>query len=224
LRTPLASMKSVIETLRGGAVHNEKAAREFLALADGEVDRLVQMVEELLELSRIESGDVPLTRRPVDLAAALARAVERLRVRAERQGLRLTLQVAPGLPPITGDAERLERVAVNLIQNALNFTPAGGSINVSACREDGAVTVRVRDTGVGIAPEDLPRIFERFYKADRVRGPKDAGLAGGGTGLGLAIVKHTVEAHGGRVSVESRMGEGATFTVTVPLSMPSKAD
>jgi two-component system phosphate regulon sensor histidine kinase PhoR len=180
------------------------------------VDRLVQLMEELLELSRIESGEVPLARQPVEMAAVLAKAIERLRPQAEKQGLNLTLEVAPNLPPIVGDAERLERVAVNLIHNALKFTPAGGSIHVSADFVGGAVTVKVSDTGVGIAPEDLPRIFERFYKADRARGI-------GGTGLGLAVVKHTVEAHGGTVSVQSELGHGSTFSFSVPAaSLPPK--
>jgi two-component system phosphate regulon sensor histidine kinase PhoR len=216
LRTPLASIKSVIETLQSGALEDREAAQDFLSRADAEVDRLVQLVEELLELSRIESGEVPLARQPVEMAAVLPKAVERLRPQAEKQGLNLTLEVAPNLPSIIGDAERLERVAVNLIHNALKFTPAGGSVHVSAGLADGGVTVRVSDTGVGMAPEDLPRIFERFYKADRARGS-------GGTGLGLAVVKHTVEAHGGTVSVQSELGHGSTFSFSIPAaSLPPK--
>jgi len=213
LRTPLASIKSVIETLQSGALEDREAAQDFLSRADSEIDRLVQMVEELMELSRIESGEVPLAQQPVEMAAVLTEAVERLRRQAERQGLNLSLEVAPNLPPIIGDAERLERVAVNLIHNALKFTPAGGSIHVSADFVGGTVTVKVSDTGVGIAPEDLPRIFERFYKADRARGSV-------GTGLGLAVVKHTVEAHGGTVSVQSELGHGSTFRFSLPTASP----
>jgi two-component system phosphate regulon sensor histidine kinase PhoR len=209
LRTPLASIKSVIETLEGGAVEDREAAHEFLSRADAEVDRLVQIVEELLELSRIESGEVPLAKQPVEMGEVLAGAVERLRPQAEKQRLTLTLDVSPDLPPIMGDADRLEQVAVNLLHNAIKFTPAGGSVGVSGAFVGGAVEVRVSDTGVGIAPEDLPRIFERFYKADRSRG-------GGGTGLGLAVVKHTVEAHGGTVSAESEPGRGSTFSFSIP--------
>jgi two-component system phosphate regulon sensor histidine kinase PhoR len=213
LRTPLASIKSVIETLEGGALDDPAVARDFLSRADAEVDRLVQMVEELLELSRIESGELPLAQEPVQMAAVVADAVERLRPQAEKQGLSLTLEAAPDLPPVIGDAERLERVVVDLIHNAVKFTPAGGSVHVSAGLADGGVTVRVSDTGVGIAPEDLPRIFERFYKGGRSRG-------GGGTGLGLAVVKHVVEAHGGTVSVESEPGRGSTFSFSIPASSP----
>jgi two-component system phosphate regulon sensor histidine kinase PhoR len=216
LRTPLASIKSVIETLQSVALEEREAAQDFLSRADAEVDRLVQLVEELLELSRIESGEVPLARQPVEMAAVLAKAVERLRPQAEKQGLNFTLEVAPNLPPVIGDAERLERAAVNVIHNALKFTPSGGSVHVSAGLADSGVTVRVSDTGVGIAPEDLPRIFERFYKADRARGS-------GGTGLGLAVVKHTVEAHGGTVSVQSELGHGSTFSFSIPAaSLPPK--
>ncbi len=211
LRTPLASLKSVIETLQEGALDDKAAAQDFLARADGEVDRIVQIMEELLELSRIESGEVPMAQEPVELASVLARAVARLRHQAQREGVDLDLENSPALPPIRGDAERLERVAVNLIHNALKFTPAGGSVRVTAAIENGAVVVRVSDTGAGIAPEDLPRIFERFYKADRAR-------SSGGTGLGLAIVKHTVEAHGGSVFVESVPGRGATFSFSIPVA------
>lgn len=216
LRTPLASIKAVIETLQGGALEDRKTAQEFLSRGDAEVDRLVQIVEELLELSRIESGEAPLARQPVEMAVVLTEAVDRLRPQAEKKGLAFTLDVAADLPPIIGDAERLERVAINLIHNALKFTPAGGSVHVSAAFDEGSVTVKVSDTGVGIEPEDLPRIFERFYKADRARGS-------GGTGLGLAVVKHTVEAHGGSVSVQSEPGHGSTFTFSIPAgSLPIK--
>jgi two-component system phosphate regulon sensor histidine kinase PhoR len=210
LRTPLASIKSVIETLEGGALEDPAVGRDFLSRADAEVDRLVQIVEELLELSRIESGELPLAQEPVEMAAVVADAVERLRRQAEKQGLSLTVDVAADLPPIIGDAERLERVVVNLLHNAVKFTPAGGSVRVWAGLIGDAVTAKVSDTGVGIAPEDLPRIFERFYKSDRARGS-------GGTGLGLAVVKHIVEAHGGTVSVESEPGRGSTFSLSIPV-------
>jgi two-component system phosphate regulon sensor histidine kinase PhoR len=217
LRTPLASIKSVIETLQSGALDDRAAAQDFLSRADAEVDRLVQIVEELLELSRVESERVPLAREPVRMGDVLAEAVERLRPQAEKEGLTLTLDVPPDLPLVVGDAERLEQAAVNLLHNAIKFTPGGGSVRVWAHRADGAVTVSVSDTGIGIAPEDLPRVFERFYKADRAR-TRAAARPGGGTGLGLAVVKHTVEAHGGTVSVESDLGRGSTFSFSIPVA------
>ena len=209
LRTPLASLKSVVETLESGALEDEAATREFLSRAEGEIDRMVQIIEELLELSRIESGEVPMAKEPLDMHDVLSRAVERLQPQARRQSIQLILDTDVALPAVVGDAERLERVALNLIHNALKFTPSGGSVRVDAAWEDGTVVVRVTDTGVGIAPTDLPRVFERFYKVDRAR-------SSGGTGLGLAIVKHTVEAHGGSVAVESQQGGGSVFSFSLP--------
>jgi two-component system phosphate regulon sensor histidine kinase PhoR len=209
LRTPLSAIKSVIETLRDGALDDPGAARDFLDRADAEVDRLVQIVEELLELSRIESGEAPLVRQPVDVEQIVRNAVERLRPQAERGGLRLEYEALPGLPEVRGDAVRLERVVANLIHNAVKFTPEGGSINVRVAPADGGVRVSVEDTGLGILREDLPRVFERFYKVDRARG-------GSGTGLGLAVAKHTVEVHGGLITVTSEPGKGSVFSFVLP--------
>lgn len=211
LRTPLASLKSVVETLEGGAKDEPALAADFLAMADSEVDRMVQMVEELLELSRLESGDIPLSRRPLDFSLMLRNAVDRLSRQAERAGVAIVLEVESSLPRATGDADMLERAAVNLIHNAIKFTHAGGSVIVRAAGVDGAVQVSVSDNGAGILPEDMPRIFERFYKADRSRG-------GVGTGLGLAVARHAVEAHGGTITAESTPGEGSSFSFTVPAS------
>jgi two-component system phosphate regulon sensor histidine kinase PhoR len=181
-----------------------------------EVDALTQMVAELLELARIESGRVPLQMvaiRPVDVITS---AVDRLRLQAERARLNLTVDSPETLPAIQADLSRLEQVLVNLLHNAIKFTPPGGAIHVSAHTESDeqgkptAVVFSVRDTGVGIAADDLARIFERFYKADRAR-------ASGGTGLGLAIARHTVEAHAGRIWAESVEGEGSTFYFSIPV-------
>jgi two-component system phosphate regulon sensor histidine kinase PhoR len=209
LRTPLAAIKSVIETLQGGAMEDPAVALDFLKRADGEVDRLVQMVEELLDLSRIESGELEVRKETVDVGETATAAVERLRPNAHRAGISLTVDVAPGLPSVTGDRVTLERAVINLVHNAIKFTEAGGSVDVLVRPVDGGVEVAVQDTGAGIEPQDLPRVFERFYKADRAR-------RAGGTGLGLAVVKHTVEAHGGRVSVESTLGSGSTFRFWLP--------
>ena len=210
LRTPLAAIKAVLETLQGGALEDKAMAQDFLSRADVELDRLVQMVEELLELSRIESGELPLTKEPVEMATVLADAVNRLKPQSERSGVQLVMEVEDNLPTVIGDAERLERVVVSLIHNALKFTSIG-EIRVSAAAENGKITVRVSDSGVGIAPDELPRVFERFYKADRAR-------SRGGTGLGLAVVKHTVLGHGGSVAVESEEGKGSTFIFSIPMA------
>lgn len=209
LRTPLAAIKSVIETLEGGAMDDPAIAKDFLERADSEVDRLVQMVEELLELSRIESGELEVRKNAVDIGDTATVAVDRLRPHADRAGVTLSVDVGPGVPAVMGDRVTLERAVMNLVHNAIKFTEAGGSIDVRVRLEDGGADVAVQDTGAGIEPQDLPRVFERFYKADRAR-------RAGGTGLGLAVVKHTVEAHGGRVSVESALGSGSTFRFWLP--------
>lgn len=212
LRTPLAAVKSVIETLQSGALEEVDVARDFLERADGEVDRLVRMVEDLLELSRIESGEAPMERQPVDIGRVVRDAASRLEPRAQKQGLELTVSVDDDLPMVVGDAEHLERVVVNLVQNAIKFTPVGGRVAVKAVAGGPGIEVIVSDNGEGIFPEDLSRVFERFYKADRSR-------VSGGTGLGLAVAKHTVEAHGGAIMAKSEPGKGATFTFTLPAAV-----
>jgi two-component system phosphate regulon sensor histidine kinase PhoR len=209
LRTPLASLKSVIETLQAGAIEEPEVAAEFLSRGDQELDRLVLMVEELLELSRIESGEVALALEEVAAADLLTTAVDRMKPKAERHGLNLALDIPHPLADITADRNLLERAIVNLIDNAVKFTPSGGDIRVSGSVDDGLLTIAVRDTGEGIDPDDLPRVFERFYKADRAR-------RRGGTGLGLAIVKHSVEAHGGSIFAESEPGRGSRFSFSIP--------
>ena len=210
LRTPLAALKSVIDTLRAGAIEDGPTAREFLSRADAELERLVVMVEELLQLSRIESGELALAFEELGIDDVISTAVDRVRPEAEKQGLNVNVKIAPSIPPVTADRNLLERALVNLIHNSVKFTPPGGSISVLARAHDGVVTVEVYDTGEGIDPADLPRVFERFYKADRAR-------RAGGTGLGLAIVKHTAEAHGGNVKAESEPGKGSTFSLSIPV-------
>ncbi|HZD10374.1 MAG TPA: ATP-binding protein [Candidatus Binatia bacterium] len=212
LRTPLASLKALVETLRDVALDDPTAAAHFLDSAEREVDSLTQMVQELLELSRIESGKVPLRLAATPIAEVIVPAVQRLKPQAERGGLELRVELADDLPPALVDATRVEQVVTNLVHNAIKFTPPQGVITVRAARhEDGMLVVSVHDTGVGIPELDIPRIFERFYKADRAR-------SGGGTGLGLAIARHLVQAHGGRIWVKSKEGKGSTFSFTVPIA------
>ncbi|MFQ5611809.1 MAG: ATP-binding protein [Anaerolineae bacterium] len=209
LRTPLASLKAVADTLRDGALDDPPAAQRFLDRIDVEVDALTQMVQELLELSRIESGLVPFRLLPTPVSEVVLPSAERLRPQAERAELEFTIELPPALPLILADAERVQQVVTNLVHNAIKFTPPGGVISVTATFDADEVVVSVADTGVGIPADDLPRIFERFYKADRAR-------SGGGTGLGLAIAKHIVQGHGGRIWVESVEGQGSAFYFSLP--------
>lgn len=210
LRTPVSSLKALADTLLDGALEDPEVARDFLERMHVEIDGLAQLVAELLELARIESGQVALRLQPVDLVAVAGAAAERLRPQAERQGLQLTIHRTDKLPSIHADPERIQQVVINLVHNAIKFTPPGGRVRVGVAQRDDAIAVVVADNGVGIAGEVLPRLFERFYKADKAR-------ASGGTGLGLAIAKHLVQAHGGQIWAESAgEGQGATFTFTLP--------
>ena len=209
LRTPLAALRALVETLQDGGLEDPPAAHRFLGLIEVEVDELAQMVEELLELSRIESGRVPLRMVPTTVEEIVGPAVERMRPQAERAGVRLVVDLPADLPLLLADGARAARVVTNLIHNAIKFTPKKGKVTVKAAAGDGQVVVSVVDTGIGIAADDLPRIFERFYKADHAR-------SGGGTGLGLAIARHIVEAHGGRIWAESVEGRGSSFYFALP--------
>ncbi|MBI5841571.1 MAG: PAS domain-containing protein [Chloroflexi bacterium] len=215
LRTPLASLKALAETLQDGALDDPPAARRFVDRMQTEVDALTQMVNELLELSRIESGRLILDLKPVAAYELLFSASERMRLQTERAGLNLRVTNEDDNLKVRADAARLEQVLVNLIHNAVKFTKPGGEIALLAeAGEGGApfgdvIRFAVRDNGVGISADDLSRIFERFYKSDRSR-------AGGGTGLGLSIARHIVEAHGGKIWAESREGDGSIFFFTIP--------
>jgi two-component system phosphate regulon sensor histidine kinase PhoR len=211
LRTPIAGLKALAETLANGALDDPPAARSFVERMIIEADRLAQLVEELLEIARLEGGRALGQPERVDLAALVARGSERLRPLAERHGVKLTVDADVALPDVVGDASRLERAVLNLVDNAVKFTDPGGAVDVRCWQEGSEVRVGVSDTGMGIAPEDQTRIFERFYKTDRAR-------ASGGAGLGLAIAKHTVQAMGGRIWAESVEGKGSTFFIALPLA------
>ena len=210
LRTPLASIKALVETLEAGAIDDQAIAADFLGRIVGEVDRLALLVDELLDLARLESGRVALRLEAVSPAEVLTRGGERLRPQIERGGLELRFAIPSDLPLIRVDPGRIEQVVINLVHNAIKFTPPGGAITIAALAKNGVVEGSVSDTGAGISPEELPRLFERFHKADRARRSE-------GTGLGLAIVKHIIGAHGGAVSVESELDQGSTFRFDMPV-------
>jgi two-component system phosphate regulon sensor histidine kinase PhoR len=209
LRTPLASLKLLTETLQEGALEDLPAARKFLIQMENEIDNLTQLVRELLELSRIESGRVPLERKAIAPCDVVSPAVERMEIQANRAGLQVKFECPTDMPDIYADPDRVEQVLVNLLHNAIKFTPPGGMITVSAYHDPGRVVFRVSDSGVGIAQADLERIFERFYKSDRAR-------SSGGTGLGLSIARHIIESHGGKIWAESTPGSGSIFFFSIP--------
>ena len=213
LRTPLASINLMVETLLDRE-DDAEARAIFLPRVKEELDRLVQLVQDLLELARAESGRMWLRRGDVDLHAVTASALRTFEQRAQRLDLDLRLEGEE--TPIAGDEHRLAQVVVNLVDNALRHTPPGGSVVVTVAPRDGAAVLEVHDTGEGIPYRDLPHVFERFYLVDRSRA-RDAG----GTGLGLSIVKQIVQAHGGSVTADSELGAGATFTCTLPLYRPA---
>ena len=189
---------------------DEPVAKDFLERINGEVDRLAQMVQELSELSRIESGETPLQKSIFNAADVLDTAVQRMKPQADRAGIALSLEMPDQLPVLNGDRDRIEQVLINLIHNAIKFTQPGGTVTVSAGPYEKSLQFSVSDTGTGIPADELTRIFERFYKADKAR-------SGSGTGLGLAIAKHVVAAHGGEIWVESIEGKGSQFYFTIPL-------
>jgi len=209
LRTPLASLKALAETLQEGALDDPPAARRFIDQIQIEVDALTQMVTELLELSKIESGRFSLDLVPVAACDLLDSALKRMQLQAERAGLSLCAECADDLPNVHIDSQRMEQVLVNLIHNAVKFTQVGGEVTLLAETDNGFVRFAVRDTGAGIPADEVTRIFERFYRVDKSR-------TGSGTGLGLSIAKHIVEAHGGKIWAESIEGQGSTFYFTIP--------
>ena len=206
LRSPLASVKAMVETLQEGALEHPSAARNFLDRINRDVDRMNDMVEDLLELSRLESGRQQPNLAPLDLSALVAEVVAEYADRAPGVDVRAQLPDAAALA--LGESAQLRQALVNLLENALKNTPSG-SVNVSVDNCESRCRVRVSDSGVGIPREHLPHVFERFYKVDRAR--RD-----GGSGLGLAIVQHIVQMHGGEVGVESEEGAGSVFTFSVP--------
>ncbi|HTY01139.1 MAG TPA: ATP-binding protein [Bacteroidota bacterium] len=207
LRTPIFSIQGFIETLLDGAVDDPSVNREFLEKAHKHAGRLSTLLDDLIEISRIESGDMKMSFRYFDVRELINGAVEEMAENAKRKSLSLETSVdVPAGVTAFGDRERLKQALTNLIDNAIKYTDPGGRIVCGAKAVDAKIEVWVEDTGSGIAAEHIPRIFERFYRVD-----KDRSREVGGTGLGLAIVKHIVEAHGSAVSVESQVGSGSTF-------------
>jgi two-component system phosphate regulon sensor histidine kinase PhoR len=215
LRTPLTAIQGYLETLLGGAMDDPAHARRFLEVVFRHTERLGRLLNDLTDLSNIELGRVSLHRGPVALAEVVEGTLEIVRAKADAGGVRLEARLPADLPAVQADRDRLAQILINLVDNAVKYTPRGGQVTVAAAAGAGLVEVAVIDTGVGIPPADLPRITERFYRVDRARSREL-----GGTGLGLAIVKHLVAAHGGTLAIESRPGEGTRVRVTLPAAPP----
>ena len=217
LRTPLTSIRLRVDTLRSHPARSPAEQDDLLEKISVETEALGQLSQELLDLAQIESGQALVRLVPVSVAALVTTVIERLGPQAARKQISVVEDV-PARLLAWADTAQLTRALGNLVHNAIKFTPPGGEIRVTAAAAEGDVVVQVADTGPGIPPEDLPRVFERFFRGDKAR-------AGGGTGLGLAIAKHVVEAHGGRLEVasEGRPGRGATFRFTLAAADPHKA-
>ena len=213
LRTPLASIQGYVELLLEGARASDGDRRECLTLVKGNADRLLGLIDDLLDLSRIEAGRIDLRRAPVELAPLLEGAARSLLPLIEARQQRLEVEAVEGLPPVWADPDRVTQILTNLVSNANKYTPAGGRITVAARRDGDSVRVEVRDTGIGLTPEEQAQLFTRFFRARR-RGAEPAA----GTGLGLVITRLLVELHGGQITVTSAPGEGSTFGFSLPVA------
>lgn len=220
LRTPLTSVRLLAETLEDTIDTHPDKAQEFVEKIETEVQYLSELVSDLLDLSRIESGQIIMTIEPIEAQRLVLEVMARMLPLAQRHRVKLKTDIQQGTSMVAADSKQIMRVLVNLVHNAIKFTPSGGTIIIGTLSQADRQAQRffVRDTGVGIRTEELPRIFERFYKTDRARARAGfIGPGGGGTGLGLAIARHVVEAHGGRIFAESVVGKGSTFTFTLPI-------
>ncbi len=212
LRTPLTVIKGFIETLRDGAIDDRERRDRYLATIERHADQLTNLVNDLLELSKLESQAALPGRTSLDLPQLARRVSESMQPAANRKNHTLTLNLPSVSPPVVGNADYIERAVANLLDNAIKYTPDGGHISLTVRFDPGQALIEVADSGLGIPAQDIPRIFERFYRVDRSRSREM-----GGTGLGLSIVKHLISAHGGQVEVQSQPAAGSTFRIRLPL-------
>jgi len=210
-RTPLTAIQGFSETLLEGALEDTGNRRRFIEIIHDHALRLGRLTDDLLRLAQIEAGQLQLEFQPVSVDGILEPCLETTRVKATQKGLRVEYQSAPGLPAVTGDLRSLQGVLQELLDNAIRYSSTDGLISIKAALEKSELVISVSDTGIGIPKADQDRIFERFYRTDPARSRES-----GGTGLGLAIAKHLIEAHGGRIKVESEVGRGSTFSVFLP--------
>lgn len=213
LRTPITTVKSYVETLLDGALEEPGVGRRFLGVVESETNRMARLVTDLLRLSQLDSRQATWDFEPVDLRATIEDVLSRLEVQAEKKGIRILREWPPELPLAVADRDKIQQVLINLLTNAIEFTPPGGTISVALGESGGRVRTAIRDTGIGIPKDDLPRIFERFYRVDKARSREL-----GGTGLGLAIAKEIVGHHGGEIEIRSEFGRGTEVTFTLPIA------
>ncbi len=211
LRTPVTNIKGYAETLLDGAIEDKDHARDFLKIIHADAGQLAQLVDDLLDLSAVESGKVQLNVVPCRIEEILQRVVSGLGKQLKNKNIQLTKNIPKNFPQIKVDEMSIAQVLLNLIENAIKYNKEGGSITIGAQEKNGFIQIDVSDTGIGIPQENLPRLFERFYRVDKARSRQL-----GGTGLGLSIVKHIIQSHRGEVSVESKLGQGSTFRFTLP--------
>jgi PAS domain S-box-containing protein len=213
LRSPLASIKGYAETLLRGALAEKDNAREFIEIIHQEGERLSKLINDLLDLSKIESGKMRMVFLPLELRPLVRRILGVLEKSAQEKSINIALDIPENLPRVMADETGICQVILNLLDNGIKYTASGGRVKISVSIKDKFVQIDVSDTGIGIPEKDLPRIFERFYRVDKAHSREL-----GGTGLGLSIVKHIVQAHGGGVWVKSELGLGSTFSFTIPLA------
>ncbi len=213
LRTPLAGIRASAETLQRGAIDDPEARVKFLEMIHEDVDRMDQLISEMLELSRLESGESPMDFEQIDPKTLVETAIKQFSAVALESQFELKSLFSTDLPLVWADVAKIDHVFTNLISNAVKWTASGGTITVKGWNDDGTVWFSVSDTGQGIKPEHMPHIFERFFKTDAARSQP-------GTGLGLSIARHIVDAHGGVMSATSTVGEGSEFAFTIPVERP----
>jgi two-component system sensor histidine kinase VicK len=211
LRTPLTTIRSYTETLLDGAVEDKEYTVNFLKVINSESERMTRLVKDLLQLSKLDYDKMEWNMKKLNIKNILKDCAQKMEISAKQKNQSITFEADENMPEINGDKDRIEQVFINIISNAIKYTPEGGSIHIRAEVKDTGIEARIKDTGIGIPKEDLPRLFERFYRVDKARSRMM-----GGTGLGLSIANNIVEAHKGSIRIESENGKGTEVILNFP--------